>query len=111
MDTNEKRPRRPRIGEIKGSVESTVGENSNYEKVEYTPGGNQENQGGDREYQPRNSYYIIAKADIIIVKADIIIITAKEVTIMTITVREDIIIIVNVRILPLMHHQLQLKVA
>ena len=57
MDTNEKRPRRPRIGEIKGSVESTVGENSNYEKVEYTPGGNQENQGGDREYQPRNSYY------------------------------------------------------
>ena len=61
---------------------------------------------------------IIVKADIIIVKADIIIITAKEaittakeVTIMTITAREDIIIIVNVRILPLMHHQLQLKVA
>ena len=57
MDTNEKRPRRPRIGEIKGTVEGPVGENSNYEKVEYTPGGNQENQGGDREYQPRNSYY------------------------------------------------------
>jgi len=56
MDTNEKRPRRPRIGENKGMLESSTGENPHFEKVDYTPGSYQNNQGGEREGQQQRPY-------------------------------------------------------
>ena len=56
MDTNEKRPRRPRIGENKGMLESSTGENPHFEKVDYTPGNYQDNQGGEREGQQQRPY-------------------------------------------------------
>ena len=53
MDTNEKKPRRPRIGENKGMLEGPAGENPHFEKVDYTPGNYQDNQNGEREGQQR----------------------------------------------------------
>lgn len=64
MDTNEKKPKRPRIGESR-SVASEGQEASRYEKVNYTPGGERhsgesssDDYSGERNYQPRqyNNY-------------------------------------------------------
>ncbi|MDE6191622.1 MAG: RNA-binding S4 domain-containing protein [Muribaculum sp.] len=56
MDTNEKKPRRPRIGENKGMLDGTAGDNQHFEKVEYTPGNYQDNQGGERDNTQQRPY-------------------------------------------------------
>ncbi|MBD5248153.1 MAG: pseudouridine synthase [Barnesiella sp.] len=56
MDINEKRPRRPRIGENRGT-EGTAGEGQHFQKVDYTPGYNRENQGTEGEGQQRPYQY------------------------------------------------------
>lgn len=60
MDTSEKKPRRPRIGENRGMNEGAAqNETPRYEKVDYTPTeqANNTTTEGDTERQPRDNAY------------------------------------------------------
>lgn len=54
MDSNEKKPRRPRIGENKSPIEGTTGDNRHFEKVDYNPDSTADREGQQhRPYQQR----------------------------------------------------------